>query len=157
MPSVRASISNSFDGLTISVAVPLDPKFLRTTYGGVTATGSTTKELHDPNILHRETDDSDSREELPNTKKRLPGDFVLKNNTVGHELPTLALEVDRTRFRMFYIAACEVMSDYFIPIPIDHFLAGLSIPLDPTFCDFLTMIRSQSTHVTRTELGTSWP
>lgn len=69
MPSVRASISDSFDGLTILVAVPLDPRFPRTTYGGVIATGLTTRDLPDPNILHREADDSDSREKLPKTKK----------------------------------------------------------------------------------------
>lgn len=68
MPSVRASISDSFDGLTIPVEVPLDPRFPRTTYGGVTTTGLTTRDLPDPNFLHREADDSDSREELSKTK-----------------------------------------------------------------------------------------
>lgn len=69
MPSVRASISDSFDGLTIPVVVSLDLRFPRTTYGGVTATDLTTRDLPDPNILHREADGSDSHEELPKTKK----------------------------------------------------------------------------------------
>lgn len=101
VPVARASASPSFDGLTIPIAVHLDPKFPRTSYGRVTATGLTTRELPDPNILHREANDSNSAEELKKTKKRLPGDFILKNNTVEAELPTLALEVDRSRFRMF--------------------------------------------------------
>lgn len=138
VPSVRASISSSFDGLTIPIVSP---------YGEVIATDLTTRELPDPSILHREADNSDSHEELSKTKNWLLGDLVLKNNTMRHKLPTLALEVDYTRFRMFYMTTCGVISDYFIPIPVDHFLASLNIPLDPTFYDFFTMISSQPAHV----------
>lgn len=38
---------------------------------------------------------------------------------------------------MPYVVA---MLNHFIPIPIDHFLCGLSLPLDLTFCDLLTLI-----------------
>lgn len=121
VPRVRASNNTSFDWLTIRVAIPLDTKFPKTSYGGVIATGLTTRELPNSNILHREADDFDSSEELPKTNKTAPWALLPKNNMVGHELPTLALEVDRTRFMMLYMTECRAMSNYFIPIPVDNF------------------------------------
>lgn len=99
VPIVQTSINDSFDGLTIPVVVPLDPNFPRTTYTNVTTTDLTTRELLDPNILHREGANFDSSKELSKTKKRLPRDFILKNNTLGLALSILALEVDRSMFR----------------------------------------------------------
>lgn len=69
MPSVQALISNSFDGLTIPLVVPLDPKFPRTTYGEVTTTDLTTRELPDPNILYREANDLIPMKNSPVPKK----------------------------------------------------------------------------------------
>lgn len=104
-----------------------------------------------------ESDYSNSLEEFPNTKEKLPGDFVLKHNTIGEELEDLALEVDPFRFRVFSLRTCGAMLDFYAPIPLDHFSAELSLPLDPAFCDFLNTIRSQPPIYTQTELGTSSP
>lgn len=142
IPRAQTSVDASFNGLTIPVVVPLDPRISLTNYVGVTITGLATRDLLDPSILTKDPEETDSADELHKTKKNLSGDFVLKNNTVGLEHETLALEVDPASFTMFYMSAYGAMSNYFVPICIEHFLAGLSIPLDLAFCDFLHMIRS---------------
>lgn len=83
VPSVQASTNLSFDNLTIPVAIPLDPRISRTTYAGVTTTGLTIRDVPDPSVLNRDFDDSNTLEDVPKTKKRLPGDFFLKNNTLA--------------------------------------------------------------------------
>lgn len=39
------------------------------------------------------------------------------------------------------------MTDCYIHIPLDNFLVGLSIPLDPAFCDFLDLVKCQPAYV----------
>lgn len=119
----------------------------RTTPGEVTDISLTLRIRLVPSVPQGEGFDSDSSEELPRTKKWLSGDFALKTNTISLELPTLGLEVDRSRFRMFYQKICGDMFDLYIHIPLDHFLAGLNIPLDPVFCDFFNLVRCQPSHI----------
>lgn len=92
--SLQASIGDSFHGLTILVVIPLDPRFPRTTYAGMTATDLKTRNLPDPCIYHRDGVDSDFSEELSKTKNQLLGDFILKNNIVSLQFLVLALEVN---------------------------------------------------------------
>lgn len=54
---------------------------------------------------------------------------------------------DQTRYRMKIIPAVVSMLDYFIPIPIAHFLNGLRLPLDHAFAFFLNLIQAQPAHV----------
>lgn len=136
VPSVQASANFSFDNLTILVAIPLDPRIPRTTYAGVTATGLTIRDVSHPSVLNREVDDFDTFEDAPKTKRRLPGDFVMKNNTVSLELHVLLVDLDTTKYRIFYMPSCVAMSDYYVYVPVDHLNFGLSVPFDPTFCDF---------------------
>lgn len=121
VPSVQTLTDSTFDNLTIIVVVPLDPRFPRTTYAGVTTTGLTTRDLPDASVLNREVEDFDSLKELSKIKRQLLGDFFLKNNTIGLELPTLSIELDPTKFRMFRMPSCVTMSNYFMSVPIDHF------------------------------------
>lgn len=150
----QTSTRVSYDNLTIPVVVPLNPKFPRTVYAGVTTSGFTTKDIPDPTDPHRdEDDDSEDFDNAPKTKKQLSGDFVLKENHAGAEWSASSIDMDQTRFRMFRLPFCPPMSDYFIPIPVEHFLCGLLLPLDPAFCDFLHSIRSQPAHVHPNGIG----
>lgn len=99
----------------------------------MTTTSLTIRDIPGPSILNREVDDFNTFEDIPKTKRRFPSNFVLKKSIVSTELPTLQIHLGTTMFRMFYIPSCVAMPDYYIPILVDHFLTGLSIPLDPTF------------------------
>lgn len=80
--------------------------------------------------------------------------FIFKTNTISLEFPTLALKVDRSRFKMFYLKACGAMSDFYVHIPFDHFLAGLSMPLDPTFAISCTWLDANLPMFIPTKFGT---
>lgn len=135
VPSVQASANLAFDNLTIPVAISLDPRIPKTINSGVTATGLTIRDVPNPSVL------------TPKTKKWLPGDFVLKNNTINPiEITALSVDLDTTKFRIYHIPSCVAMSNYFIHVPIDHFLSGLSVPFDPVFRNFLNTIQSQLAH-----------
>lgn len=88
-PSVQALVGGSFESLTIPIAIPLDPRFPKTTYARVKSISFTARDILDPRVLNREVDDSDDFDDVPKTKKQLPGDFVLKNNTVSAEMGAL--------------------------------------------------------------------
>lgn len=69
-------------------------------------------------------------------RKWLPGDFTLKKNSIDlAEIAAIEVNLDHTKFRLFHMSSVVAMSDHFVPIPIDHFLCGLSLPLDLAFCD----------------------
>lgn len=84
-------------------------------------------------------------------EKAEDGDFVLKTNTIERvDLSAFNWAetfVDRSKYRMKIIPFVASMSDYFIPVPLAHFLNGLRFPLDPAFVDFLLLIQSQPAHV----------
>lgn len=138
VPSIQASTNLSFDNLTILVAIPLDPRIPRTSYNGVTATGLTTRDVSNTSVLNNP----------PRTKKWLPRDFTLKNNIV-HSIEVTALtgDLDTTKFRIYHIPSIVVMSNYFVPVLIDNFMSGLSVPFDSAFYNFLNLIKSKPAHV----------
>lgn len=55
--------------------------------------------------------------------------------------------VDSSRFRMKIIPEVLSMSDYFIPVPMVHFLIGLRFPIDPAFAFFLNFVQAQPAHI----------
>lgn len=88
VPSVKTSVNLTFDNLTIPVAISLDPRIPKTIYSGVTATGLTIRDVPNPSVLNNP----------PKTKKWLPGDFVLKNNTINPiEITALSVDLDTTQ------------------------------------------------------------
>lgn len=63
-------------------------------------------------------------------------DFALKNNTAdGNDLSCMYSIVHQNKYKMKIIPAIVSMSDYFILVPITHFLNGIRFPLDPAFVD----------------------
>lgn len=123
----------SFEGLTVKVATPINPSAPKTIYAGVTNTGFS---IHD--LVHVGSSSRSSED----------GDFVLKLNTSEPiDLSWAYSLVDRTKYRLKIIPALVSMSDYFIPVPIAHFLNGLRFPLDLVFVDFLLLIKSQPAHI----------
>lgn len=125
--------ATSFEDLTVRVATPLAPSSSKTIYAGETDTGFS---VHD--LVHAGS----------STRSLDKGDFVLKTNTIESVNLSWAYNfVDRAKYRLKIIPVVISMSDYFIPIPLAHFLNRLRLPLDPAFVDFLLLIRSQPTHV----------
>lgn len=130
------------------MTIPLNPKPLTIVYVGVTASGFSKKDIsYLNNPYGAEDSDSEDFNYAPKTKKQLPGHFALAENNAGSKLTASSIDLDPTRFRMFRLSFCPPMSDYFIPIPIEHFFCGLRLLLDPAFCDFLNSIRSQPAHI----------
>lgn len=82
------------------------------------------------------------------SSKSSDGDFVLKLNTIEPvDLSWAETFLDRSKYRLKIIPVVVSMSDYYIPVPLAHLLNGLRFPLDPSFVDFLLMIKSQPAHV----------
>lgn len=127
---------SSFKNLTIPVAIPVNPTTSTTAYAGVTSTGLS---IHD---LTRKTPSSSGPESIFN------GDSVLRNNTTESiYIACMYSLVYRSKYKLKIIPCVISMSDYFIPLPIAHFLNGLSFPLNPAFVDFFILINSQPAHV----------
>lgn len=124
---VFAQQPTSFENLTVPVAILVNPPRPFTIYVGVTSSGFS---IHD---LARKT---------PNLgESSSDGDFVLKNNIAERfELSSMQSMVDLIRFRMKIIPEVVSMSDYFIPVPMSHFLNGLRFSIDPAFAFFLNFI-----------------
>lgn len=76
------------------------------------------------------------------------GNFALKLNIAELiDLSCMYSLVDRSKYKLKIIPAVTSMSNYFIPIPIAHFLNGRHFPLDLAFVDFLLLIKSQPAHI----------
>lgn len=70
--------------------------------------------------------------------------FALKKNTINPiEITIMKIDLDRTKFRISHMpSVVVVMSDYFVSILVDHFLCGLSLPLNPVFFHLLNLIEA---------------
>lgn len=122
-------LSASFKSLTIPVVVLVNPSSTSTMYAGVTSTGFS---IHD---LARKT---------PNLRESPSDvDFALKNNIAERfDLSCMRDLVDPKKYRIKIIPNVVSMSDYFIPVPISHFMNGLRFPLDPAFAFFFNLIQA---------------
>lgn len=81
--SVQALTNLSFDNLTILLAIPLDHRIPTTTYAWVTAPSLAIRDVPDLSVLNREVNEFDTFEDVQKTKRQLPGNFVLKKNTIN--------------------------------------------------------------------------
>lgn len=74
---------------------------------------------------------------------------LTKNQATEVNLSTLCLKyaIDKIEYRLFLEWEVTSMSTQAIPIPIAHFKAGLRLPLDPSFAEFLIFARPQPAHI----------